>query len=181
MTAEIGAEQGSREEVPPSRRTIIGVMGSSSCDEPTADKARQLGHLLAKSGYAVLCGGGSGVMEAVSRGASEAGGLTIGVLPGRNAQESPPNPFIQIPIYSGISYARNFVNVLSSRVVVAVAGAHGTLSEIALALACDKPVVLLDSWQFEVPGGVPSSRIYRADSPEHAVRLVNELLEPSSE
>jgi uncharacterized protein (TIGR00725 family) len=158
-------------------RTIIGVMGSAVCDKDTYAKARSLGHLLAEAGYAVLCGGRTGVMEAVARGASDAGGLTIGIMPGHDFTDSPPNPFIQVPIFTGISLARNVVNILSSRVVVAVAGGVGTLSEIALALKYGKPVVLLDSWRFEIPGFDEAGSVHRVQRPEEVVALVKRILE----
>ncbi len=160
----------------PARHRIVGVMGPGSCDAEVYAQARQLGRLLAGAGVAVLCGGGGGVMEAASRGASEAGGLTIGILPGHDARETPPNDFIQIPIFTGISYARNFVNVVSSEVVVAVSGAHGTLSEIALALKVGKPVVLLGSWRFEAPACPPSPLLHRAADPQEAAAIVTRLL-----
>ena len=74
----------------PKRKLIVGVMGAGSCDSSTYEKARSLGRLLAQAGYVLLCGGGTGVMEGAARGASEAGGVTIGVLPGREASETPP-------------------------------------------------------------------------------------------
>ncbi len=158
------------------RRAIIGVMGSATCTAQAYEQARQLGRLLAEAGYVLLCGGGTGVMEGVARGAAEAGGLTLGIMPGRNAAESPPNPYIQIPLYTGISYARNYANVLSSDVVVAVAGGLGTLSEIALGLKCGKPVVLLDSWEFAIPGFTPPPSLSRAASPREALAQVRRLL-----
>ncbi len=156
--------------------TIIGVMGPSLCDEATFEKARTVGRLLAAAGYTVLCGGGTGVMEGVARGAAEAGGLTLGILPGSNAQETPPNPYIHIPIFTGLSHARNLINVLSSRVVVAIGGAHGTLSEIALALKSGKPVVLLDSWRFESPSPESETRPIRVASPEKVLAEVNRIV-----
>jgi uncharacterized protein (TIGR00725 family) len=155
--------------------TIIGVMGPSRCDAATAEKAERFGRLLAEAGFTLLCGGGTGVMEAASRGAHAAGGLVIGVLPGHDATESAPNPYVDLPIFTGISHARNLINVLSSQVVVAIAGAHGTLSEIAFAIKCGKPVVLLDSWQFSVPESPPAERVFRAKDPQEALALVKQL------
>ena len=137
--------------MPVRHHTIIGIMGPAACTEATAKKAEQLGRLIARAGYTLLCGGRTGVMEAAARGAHEAGGLTLGILPGRDAIESPPNPYIEIPIYTGMSHARNLINVLTAQVVVAVGGAYGTLSEIALAHKCGKPVILLDSWEYHPP------------------------------
>jgi uncharacterized protein (TIGR00725 family) len=160
--------------------TIIGVMGPSDCNAATYEKARLTGRLLAEAGYALLCGGGTGAMEAAARGAREAGGLTIGVLPGSDAGESPPNAYIEIPIFTGISHARNLINVLSSRVVVAIGGAHGTLSEIALAIKSGRPVVLLDSWRFESPDLAPDPLVHVAQSPAEAVALVRRLSGPAA-
>jgi uncharacterized protein (TIGR00725 family) len=157
------------------RRTIIGVMGSADCDAATYAAARELGRLLAEAGFVLLCGGGTGVMEAAARGASESGGLTVGILPGRDAGESPANPYIEVPLFTGISYARNFVNAVSSDVLVAVAGGLGTLSEIALALKCGKPVVLLGSWRFEIPGFVEPPNLHRAATPADAAALARRL------
>lgn len=176
MAGDISRDGGGCARSPTAVRTIIGVMGPSLCRQATYEKARRLGGLLAKAGHVVLCGGGTGVMEAVARGASEAGGLTIGILPGHDKAGSRPNAFIQLPIYTGLSHARNLVNVLSSEVVVAVGGAHGTLSEIALAIKSRKPVVLLDSWRFEMPGGKPSPLAHRVESPEEAAHAVEALL-----
>ena len=160
----------------PPRRPIIGVMGSSACDAATYAKAQRLGELLAQAGYVVLCGGGTGVMEAVARGARAQGGTTIGILPGRDSSESPPNPYIELPLFTGIFYARNLMNVLSSDVVVAVAGGLGTLSEIALALQCDKPVVRLGSWDFQIAGFERPAHLHEAGTPEEALERVRALL-----
>jgi hypothetical protein len=158
------------------RRAIIGVMGAAACDAATYATARELGRRLGEAGYVLLCGGGTGVMEAAARGAAEAGGLTIGILPGRDVQESPPNPYIQVPLFTGISYARNWVNVVASDVLVAIAGELGTLSEIALGLKGGKPVVLLQSWRFEIPGFTPPANLYRVATPEEAMARIRALL-----
>lgn len=162
----------------PRWRPIIGVMGAGRCNPHTYAVARQLGRGLARSGYTLLCGGGSGVMEAAARGAREAGGLTIGVLPGRNAADSPPNAYIDLPIFTGLSFARNVVNVLSSRVIIAVAGGSGTLSEIALALKYEKPIILLDSWRFETEGYQPPETLYRAPDVTAALARVAQICPP---
>jgi len=80
-------------------------------------------------------------MEAAARGAKEAGGLTLGILPGSDASGSPPNRHIDIAVFTGLSDARNAVNVKSAEVVIAIGGGHGTLSEIGLALRDGKPVI----------------------------------------
>jgi uncharacterized protein (TIGR00725 family) len=131
-----------------SRRPVIGVMGAGGCDEATAAGAEEVGRLVAESGAVLLCGGRGGVMEAAARGAKQAGGLTVGILPGRNARETAPNSYIDVAIFTGMGDGRNWINACSSDAIVAVAGGYGTLSEIALALKLGKPVVLLGTWSF---------------------------------
>lgn len=163
-----------------SRRVIVGVMGGAHCDPATYEEARHVGRLIAERGAVLLCGGMGGVMEAAARGAVEAGGLTLGILPGGNAWESPPNPYIQIAIFTGLSEARNVINVRSSDVVIAIAGGYGTLSEIALALKVGKPVVLLHSWRFESPSPEAEGVVRVAQTPEEAVALAFELISASA-
>jgi hypothetical protein len=95
--------------------------------------------------------------------------LTIGILPGVNARESPPNPSIDIALFTGLGEARNWLNVCASDAVIAIGGGFGTLSEIALALKAQKPVVLVGSWRFEIEGVVPN--VPRASSAAEAVGL----------
>lgn len=128
---------------------IVGVMGGSVCSKEEYEIAYEVGKLIALEGYILLCGGGFGVMEAVSKGAFESGGLTVGIMPGSNREESPPNPYIKIPIFTGMSDGRNSINVKSSDVVIAIGGGPGTLSEIALALKNKKPVILINSLMVE--------------------------------
>jgi len=126
-----------------SRRTTIGVMGGSSCDERTARLARELGRGIAEAGWVLLSGGRpTGVMQASVTGAHEAGGLTVGVLFDDDRSEGAEGLDLVIP--TGMGAARNIINVLASDVVVACRGNGGTLSEIALALRFGRPVVLLD-------------------------------------
>lgn len=150
-------------------RLIIGVIGSAVCEPAIYELARQVGQLIAQRGAVLLCGGRTGVMEAAARGAKEAGGLTIGILPGMNAQESPPNPYIDLALFTGLRDARNFVNVCASDALIAIAGGYGTLSEIALALKIGKPIVLLRSWKLEIEGEVLPLPI--AQTPEEAVEI----------
>ena len=155
-------------------RTVIGVMGASACDEETAGLAEEVGRLVAGRGAVLLCGGGGGVMEAAARGAREAGGLVVGVMPGRDASASPPNPHVDVAIFTGMGDGRNWVNVCSSDAVVAIAGGYGTLSEIALALKLGKPVVLLRTWRFECDPPLPAAP--RAETAGEAVAMVFESL-----
>lgn len=112
-------------------------------------------------------------MEASARGAKEAGGITIGILPGESAMEA--NPYIDIPIVTGMGNARNVINVLTSQAIIAVHGSHGTLSEIALAMKCQIPVVGLGTWDLTPPGGEPFP-IARAHSAEEAVACAFNLI-----
>jgi len=105
--------------------------------------ARRLGGLIAKEGWVLLNGGrASGIMEASARGAKENDGLTIGILPGNEPAWA--SEYIDIPILTGIGFARNYINVLTSEVVVALPGKTGTISEIALALNIGKKVISLN-------------------------------------
>ena len=124
-------------------KTIIGVMGpGDSATEEEINKASRLGKLIAEQGWVLLTGGRNvGVMEAASKGAQEAGGLTIGILPSDNNRNA--SKYLDIRIRTGMGSARNNINVLSSDVVVACGSGAGTTSEIMLALKAGKPLLLL--------------------------------------
>ncbi len=113
--------------------------------------AEQAGREIARRGAILVCGGLGGVMEAAARGAHEAGGLAVGILPGESADGA--NPFIDVPVVTGLGEARNALVVRSSDAIIAIAGAYGTLSEIALALKMGVPVVGLGTWQLRAPDG----------------------------
>lgn len=119
----------------------VSVIGAGTCDAATAEIARRLGRLLARQGYVVVCGGLGGVMTAVCQGAREAGGRTIGILPGDDPKAA--NPFVDVPIVTGLGIARNVLVVKNGEAVVAVAGGAGTLSEIGVALKLGRPVVAI--------------------------------------
>jgi len=126
----------------------IGVIGAGNSDDEIASIAYAVGVEIARAGAVLVCGGLGGVMEAASRGAREAGGRTVGILPGPD--RSAANPSIEIAIPTDMGHARNAIVVRASDALIAVGGAYGTLSEIALALKMGKPVVGLQSW--EIPG-----------------------------
>ena len=159
------------------RRTIVGVMGGTAADARTEENARQLGRLIASHGWVLLNGGRpSGVMGAVTRGCREGGGLSIGVLFDQDREAAGPDLDLVIP--TGMGAGRNIINVLASDVVVACRGQGGTLSEIAMALRFERPVVLLD---FD-PGAAfldacGRGRWFLADTPEEAVAEVARLLQ----
>jgi len=128
----------------------ISVIGSGDATPEAIRLAEEVGRELGRRGVTVVTGGLFGVMEAASRGAKEAGGITIGIIPGSNPAEA--NPYVDIPICTGIGYARNVIVVRSGRAVIAIAGAFGTLSEIAHALGDDIPVIGLNTWAFSRNG-----------------------------
>ncbi len=147
---------------------IIAVIGGEDAPPDVQRLAEEVGRHLARRGCTVVCGGGSGVMEAVCRGARSEGGHTIGIMPGHTAQESPPNEWVEFPVFSGLGFARNSMVVLSGRAAIAIDGAYGTLTEIAYALIHEVPIVGLDTWHFSYPGH-DAERLIRAESPQDAV------------
>ena len=157
----------------PEQIRCVSVIGAAACSAEEAEWAEELGRLLAEAGFAVVCGGGSGVMEAVCRGAYNADGLTIGILPGSNAAEA--NPHVRLAIPTGLSHARNVVVVLSGEVVIAVGGAYGTLTEMGYAKKLGKPVIGFASWQSEKADG-SKLEITRVETPEEAVELARRLI-----
>ena len=137
---------------------IISVIGGEGAGAEALRLAEEVGRSLGRRGVTLVCGGRGGVMEAACRGARPKGGHTIGILPGRNAKETPPNEHVEFPIFTGIGYARNAIVALSGEAVIAISGSYGTLSEIAYALINDVPLVGLDTWDFDYhdwePGGI---------------------------
>ena len=119
----------------------VAVIGGARASEAECKAAERLGSELAAAGAVVICGGHGGVMEAVSKGANRAGGLTVGILPGSDAKAA--NPWITLPLPSGMGEARNALVVRTAEVVVAIGGEWGTLSEIALARKMNVSVVSL--------------------------------------
>lgn len=160
-------------------RIIIGVMGASECDHEIDRLAADVGRLIAERGAVLLCGGRGGVMEAAARGASEAGGLTIGILKDTRRRGSKVNPYIQIALRTGLGDARNWINVCAADALIAIAGGWGTLSEIALAKKIDKPVVMLRSWKLQASPAVDP--LPTADTAEAAVDLAFSLIDPVTE
>ena len=128
----------------PSYEMIIAVIGNSSCSPEETKLAETVGELLAQRGVTIICGGLGGVMEAVCRGAKSQGGLTVGILPGQDS--SMANPWVDIPVVTGLGEARNVAVVKSAQAVIAIGGSYGTLSEIAYALKSNIPVIGLSTW-----------------------------------
>lgn len=154
---------------------IIAVIGDASCSAEEARLAEAVGELLAQRSATVICGGLGGVMEAVCRGAKSKGGLTIGVLPGEDSNMA--NRHVDIPIVSGVGYARNMAVVKSAQAVIAIGGNYGTLSEIAYALKRNIPVIGLDTWSLSRNGREDGSIIEvhgAAEAVDKAIALAEE-------
>jgi len=124
------------------RKPVIGVMGGHKVTASVMDMAHELGGLIARRGWVLLCGGRDvGVMAASARGAKEAGGLVVGILPGKSTARASADLDVAIP--TGLGDGRNLINVYASDVVIACPGALGTLSEVVFAIKHGKPVILL--------------------------------------
>jgi uncharacterized protein (TIGR00725 family) len=150
------------------RARTVSVIGAGQCDEATARLAESVGYELATRGVTVVCGGLGGVMEAVCRGAQQAGGRTIGILPGDSPTAA--NPYVETVIPTGLGEARNLIVVRAGQAVIAVAGEYGTLSEIAFALKMGKPVVGLGTWRL-MKDDLEDAGITPADSAVEAIEL----------
>lgn len=153
-------------------RIMIGVIGAGEASVAGYAAAREVGELLARRGGVLVCGGLGGVMEAACRGAREAGGLTIGILPGPEAKAA--NPFVEIPIATNLGHARNIVIAHTAQALIAVEGSYGTLSEMAIGLKLGRPVVVL-------VGGPDLPGVLLAASPSDAVELAFSRLRPATE
>jgi uncharacterized protein (TIGR00725 family) len=124
--------------------TYVAVVGSGTATGGLYEKAREVGKLVAERGAVVICGGLSGVMEAAARGAAEAGGTAIGILPDEDRRRQ--NEYLTYSVATGMGQARNLAVVCSGDVVIAVGGEYGTLSEIGLAKKVGRPVVVIEGW-----------------------------------
>ncbi len=146
---------------------IISVIGDSSCDKEIYGIAEITGKLIAKKGHILFTGGLGGVMEGASKGAKEAGGLTVGILPGLSREEA--NRYIDVPVTTGLSHARNVIIARSADALIAISGGYGTLSEIAIALKLGKPVIGIKTWS-------TIKDIINVNSPEEAMENVLKLM-----
>ncbi len=149
-------------------KKIIAIIGGGQCSPETAKLAEDVGRGLAKRGAVLICGGLGGVMEAACRGASAEGGMTIGILPGESRRSA--NPYVQIPIVTGMGHARNVAVVKSAQAVIAIDGSYGTLSEIGHALQNGIPVIGLGTWSLS-RNGQPDEAIIVANNPAEAVEI----------
>ena len=144
----------------------ISVIGSAAAEDEILAHAEGVGRGIAGAGAVLVCGGGGGVMEAASRGASEAGGVVIGILPDSSPADG--NRHLTHAIATGIGHARNLAVVASGDAVIAIGGEWGTLSEIALARRLERPVIGLDTWTLRHRAGTDLG-IAEASSAEDAV------------
>ena len=156
---------------------IISVIGGSDSSSSNLDLAERVGAEIAKRGAILACGGLGGVMEAACRGAKNAGGQTLGILPSDVKEHA--NEFVDIAIPTGLGYARNFLVAKTGDAVIAIDGSAGTLSEIAIAWFSNKPVISLvqsGGWAAKLAGERIDERrsdtVYAAITPEDAVEMV---------
>lgn len=145
---------------PASRLLHVAVIGTGEASGDLYEQAREVGRLVAERDGTVVCGGLGGVMEAAARGATEAGGASIGILPDEDRRRA--NPYLTYSVATGMGQARNLAVACSGDAVIAVGGEYGTLSEIGLALKVGRPVVALHSWPL-------GEHVIVRSSPEEAV------------
>ena len=145
---------------------FIAVVGGAQCSREEAKLAEAVGVELATRGAILSCGGLGGVMAAACKGARSAKGKTVGILPGYTREEV--NPYVDIPIVTGMGEARNVIVVNSAQAVIAIGGKFGTLSEIAYALRNNIPVIGLNTWSLSKKGRSVRS-IIAAQNPKEAV------------
>lgn len=146
----------------------VAVIGPSRAAPHELERAGEVGRALAERGVVLICGGLGGAMEAACRGAKAGGGTTVGILPG--SDRAAANRYVDVAIATGLGEARNAIVARTADAVIAVGGAWGTLSEIALALAGGLRVVGLDTWEL-AQGGEPAGGIVVAATPREAVEL----------
>jgi len=155
------------------KKLFIAVIGGSESSPEELSAAEEVGRELARQGAVLVCGGLGGIMEAACQGASAEGGVTIGILPGDIRQAA--NPYVQIPIVTGLGQARNVIVVKSAQAVIAIDGSYGTLSEISHALQSGIPVIGLNTWSLSRKGRADTA-IFPAQDPAEAVRKAISLI-----
>ena len=140
---------------------LISVVGAGECSADEAKTAEEVGGLIAEAGFGVVCGGLGGVMEAACKGCKEAGGTTVGILPGSDPAEA--NEWVDLAVPTGMGEARNALVAKAGEAMVAVGGEYGTLSEIAFALKLKKRVAGIGTWN------LGDGHIIEAKTPSEAV------------
>lgn len=149
------------------QKITISVVGAHEATPRTAKLARAVGGMVAELGCVLVCGGLQGLMKEACRGAKEAGGLTVGVLPGRDKADA--NEFVDIALPTTMGFSRNVIVAASADVVIALPGSYGTESEICYALVYGLPVVNLGGWK--IKGMIPARGV--ADAKKILVKLIN--------
>jgi len=129
------------------QKITISVIGGHDCNSEVEDLAHKVGEIVAKMDCVLVCGGLSGVMEAACKGAKSAGGLTIGLLPGKSKSDA--NPYVDIALPTTIGFARNAMVAASADVLIALPGSYGTSCEISYAFVYKRPVIDLGGWNIE--------------------------------
>ena len=150
-------------------RKIIGVIGASQPSSNGLRLAEAVGRAIASRGAVLVCGGLGGVMQAAAKGAAEAGGEVLGILPGPDKRAA--NPYVTLAVPTNMGHARNVIIAHTADVLIAVEGEYGTLSEVAIGLKLGKQVYVL-------PGGLQVAGTVPVDSAESAVALACESLNP---
>lgn len=145
------------------RKIQVGVIGGREASPEILDLAHQVGYLIAQKGAILFCGGLGGVMAEACRGAKEAFGLTVGILP--MGQGDLANPYVDIVVPTDLGVARNAVIINACDGVIAIGGSYGTLSEMAFALQRNIPIVSIKSWNID-----PS--VIEADKADEAVKVL---------
>ena len=153
------------------KRLTIAVIGGGQCSIEEALLAEAVGRELARRGATLLCGGLGGVMEAACRGAAIESGITVGILPGSDPASA--NPYVHIPIATGIGEARNVAVVKSAQAVIAIDGDYGTLTEIAFALKSGIPVIGLNTWSMSRKGQEDKSIIPAEDAVDAVEKAIS--------
>ncbi len=148
------------------RKPVIAVIGAGKCSRKLRDMAAEIGRYVAENGGVLLCGGLGGVMEGAARGAKEAGGTTIGIIPSENKADA--NQFIDHVIPTGFGQARNVLVVRAADAIVALPGKYGTLSEMAFALVSGKPIISVQAWKL-------GEEIQQVEDPLEAAKIAMEL------
>lgn len=151
--------------------SVIAVVGTGQEDNMCNTLAEEVGSLIASEGKVLINGGLGGVMQASAKGCKTMRGTTVGMLPGLDPFAA--NPYIDIPITTGMGELRNFLIVRSASAVIAIGGSYGTLSEVGLALKLGKPVIGLNTW--DIPG------IVKAENAADAVRKAIKAIGPRNQ
>jgi uncharacterized protein (TIGR00725 family) len=148
------------------RKPTIAVIGQGDCSDELKEVAALIGRYIAEHGGVLVCGGLGGVMEGAARGAKEAGGVTIGIIP--TLRKSDANLYIDHVIVTGLGDARNVIVARTADAIIALPGKYGTLSEISFALLAGIPVISVSSW-------VPGDEVHQVADPVEAAKLAMEL------